>query len=460
MRSRLVILLFAFVSVYVLFNMEMQKKNQFQWDASGYYLYMPAIFIYHDLAHFSFYHEVNEKYMISYGEDTYGLYDTRVGRKNDKYAIGTAVLQLPFFLIAHAFCVATQVAPADGYSMPYQLAGYAGNIFWICMGLLFISVLLRRYFNENITAFTVLCIAFGTNIYCYTIFAPAMSHPYGFFLFAGVLYYTDAFYRKQKAKYMYLIGLLLGLVLIVRPVNIVVAIIPLLWEVYDKQSFITRMQLLGSKLKAISVTMLIIFLVALIQMAYWKYSSGQWIYYSYVGEGFKFTRPHIINGLFSYQKGWFVYTPIAFISMLGLFATWKANRKIVPALSIFFLLMFYIVFCWKGWWYGGSFSARALIEALPVTALPLAYMFQSIYSKGSMLILKISFSVLMSFFIALNLFQSYQYSMGVIHYVLMNKAYYWRSFGKIRVSEEDRKTMMTWDEYLQENIDTEASKKD
>ena len=69
MKSRLMILFYAFVSAYVMFNIEAYKKNQFQWDCSGYYLYLPAVFIYHDLGKFAFYHDVNQKYELSKGGD-------------------------------------------------------------------------------------------------------------------------------------------------------------------------------------------------------------------------------------------------------------------------------------------------------------------------------------------------------------------------------------------------------
>ena len=456
MKSKLVILLFAFVSIYIMFNRQAYKHNMFQWDVSGYYLYLPAIFIYHDLAGLRFYPEVNKKYDLTGGADMYAQFDEPCGKRNNKYAVGTALFELPFFLLAHVFCLTTHTFPADGYSDPYQFAGNLSNIFWVCMGLLFISIFLRRYFSENITAFATLCIAFGTNIYCYTIFAPGMSHPYGFFLVAAMLYCTDAFYRQLQPRYVWWLGLLLGLAVITRPVNIIAAILPLLWDVYSLQTLRVRISLLAAKIKPLSIALFLFLLISSVQMAYWHYTTGHWIHYSYVGEGFNFLHPHIIDGLFSYQKGWFVYTPVAFICLLGLQAMWQRNRKAIPVIVIFFAVMLYVVFSWRGWWYGGSFSARAMIESLPVAAFPLAYLSQSIFGIARMLALKIAFGVVMSFFIALNIFQSYQYAGNVIHYVLMTKKYYWRVFGKIQATPEDTKYLMSWGDYYMENVEVES----
>jgi len=448
-KSRLLIFLFAALSLYIVFNKAEYKENMYQWDVSGYYLYLPAVFIYHDLGTLRFYPELNKKYNTSGAANMYGMFEEPGGKRNIKYAIGTALFELPFFLVAHVYCLVTHACDADGYTYPYQLAGIFSNIFWVVCGLFFLRSFLKKYFNDNITAFTLLCIAFGTNLYCYTAFAQGMSHPYGFFLFAGVLYYTDIYYRELKKKHAYWLGFLLGMVIITRPVNIVIAVIPLFWEVYSVQSLRERFRFFRRNGKDISIGAIIFFGVSFIQMFYWKYSTGHWIHYTYEGEGFNFLHPHIIDGLFSYQKGWFVYTPIALVCMFGLYALWNDNKKAAPAVVVFFVLMFYVVFSWRGWWYGGGFSARALIETLPVAAFPLAYLSCDIFLGMKNMAIKIAFSVAMSFFITLNLFQTYQYSLGIIHFVYMTKTYYWKVFGKTKITDES-KYLMTGEEYFRE----------
>lgn len=68
-------------------------------DGKGYYAYLPAIFIYKDL-NFGFFDEIEkEKY---YNKNLY--YDYRAdtnGKTINKYYCGTALAELPFFLIAH-----------------------------------------------------------------------------------------------------------------------------------------------------------------------------------------------------------------------------------------------------------------------------------------------------------------------------------------------------------------------
>ncbi len=229
MKSRLVILFFIAVSVYIVFNREQYKETIYHWDAAGYYVYLPAMFIYHDLGNFGFYAQVNHKYNLTGPADDYGLFGQPTGHLNNKYAIGTAVFELPFFFIAHWYCLTTHSYDADGYTTPYQFAGIFSCIFWVGVGLFFLRRLLQKYYSDNIAAFTLLCIAFGTNIYCYEAFSIGMSHPYGFFAVCGVLYFTDALYSRKNKGSFYWLAVFLGLVFIIRPVNILVVVIPLLW---------------------------------------------------------------------------------------------------------------------------------------------------------------------------------------------------------------------------------------
>jgi hypothetical protein len=445
MRTKLAISLFLFVSIYIIFNREEYKQNVFCSDASGYYLYLPAVFIYHDLGNLGFYHEMNKKYSMTGTSDNYGIFDQATGRKTNKYAIGTALFELPFFLIAHAFCCNSGNYPPDGYSQPYQIAGLFSYIFWVSFGLFILGNFLKKQYGDTISAITIICIAFGTNLYYYTVFEPGMSHPFGFVAVSGLIYFTDALYRQPKSRYFYMSGFFLGLITITRPVNIVAVIIPVLWQVYNKQSFGERLSFFRLRIKDIAISIVCFLLVSFIQMWYWKYTSGNWIHYSYEGESFNFLRPHIMDGLFSYQKGWLIYTPVALVAIIGLIYMLGKKNKTAPALFLYLCVMVYIVYSWREWWYGGGFSARAMMESLPVLSLPLAFLIQYIYTCRG-IIKKVSFTFILSFFIILNLFQTYQYSTGILNCVYMTRAYYWRIFAKTKVTTEDVKLLKTPEE--------------
>ena len=428
MKSKLIILIFALVSVIVVFNEDKQEHNLYVNDACGYYLYLPAIFIYHDLSKLSFYPALDSQYNHSLGLQC-SLYNIS-GNILDKYPVGVSLFESPFFCLAHAYCKITNQFKADGFTMPYQLAGIFSNIFWVIAGLFVLTRFLKRYFNDKIIAVTLMCITFGTNLYAYNSFIVGMSHPYSFFLFSCLLSLTDIWYSKQpKWSTSLLIGAILGLIFITRPINIITSVVVLFWMVNNITSLKERAILFGKNSFHILSALVAFFCVTFIQFAYWKYITGHWVFYSYQDEGFNFLHPNILKGIFSYRKGWFVYTPMALIGLSGLYLLWMKNKRMAPSLILFSLVMIYCVFSWQSWWYGGSFGCRALIETYAFLSLPLAALIEYFYSPPGK-IKSVICTTLLICIIFLNIFQTYQFSMGLIHWENMTKEYYWRVFMK------------------------------
>lgn len=65
------------------------------WDVSGYYLYLPAFFIYHDLKNLDFKPGLDEQYYPS--SSPYQSYTHTSGHQVMKYTCGLAILYAPFF---------------------------------------------------------------------------------------------------------------------------------------------------------------------------------------------------------------------------------------------------------------------------------------------------------------------------------------------------------------------------
>jgi len=436
MKYRLIPLLFTFISIFVLCNRSTWKEYSIiSWDASGYYMFLPSVFIYHDLGQLGKTDSVRYHYALDI--PNYGLYSyPNTGRRVEKYPLGVAIMEMPFFFAAHyLICPATHYS-ADGFSIPYQITMSLCTIFWASLGLFFLGMILRRYYNDATVIITLVILAFGTNFYCNSVFIQGLSHPFSFFLFACLLYYTDNWKRGRQYS-IAAVGFLLGMLIITRPTNMIAILIPLLWP-GQANGEETR----GGVYKIIplSVGFILFCTVCLIQMSYWKYTTGQWICYSYSNEGFTFLHPHFFEGLFGFRKGWFVYTPIGFIIVCSIPLLWKNNRRLMFLCTLLFVVYTYVIFCWWMWFYPGGFSSRPMVDILPLLSLPLAALISTLRSKK--IIFKTIFYVFISLSIALNLFQTYQYSLGIIRDANMNKAYYWRVFGKIKVTDADRKLLL------------------
>lgn len=442
-KSLFVVILFSIVCTWIVFNRNAYRESPvLDWDKSGYYIYLPAAFIYHDLAKFSFYNSVNERKNFTPNAKDYGLYPQPNGKKVNKYAIGVSVLQLPFFLLAHGIAYLTN-RQTDGYSTIYLLAIIFSCINYVVFGLIMLRKLLLQHFSDNVTALALLCIAFGTNLYNYTAFEQGMSHTYSFFLFSTCLFYLNKYYYGFKLKDALILGCSIGLITITRPTNLLILLALPLWGITTNFELKNRITQVFNNYKSLLICILGASLVVFIQLSYWKYSTGNWIHFSYEEEGFNFRNPEIINGLFSYRKGWLVYSPIVVFSLIGLMLSFKKMRFHSIGITIFLLINIYVIFSWHQWYYGGGFGARPLIETLAIMIFPLAYFIKSIFKLN--IIVRASFVVVCLALITLNLFQTYQFSRGVIPWDHTNKAYYWRIFGKIDASDED-KSLINWEE--------------
>jgi len=447
MKSKLAIILFAVFSLTIVIGKksQWQKAHVLTWDKSGYYIYLPAIFIYHDLQGLSFAPAIAGKYHPAGDTRWYYLYQYPDGKRLNKYSIGTCFFELPFFLCADLYC-RLSTAPRDGYSPPYQLLVAISTLFWVVIGLVILRRFLLYYYSDTTVCYTLLFIALGTNLFYYSVFDQGMSHPYSFFLFSSILFLTHKIYNDYKLKYLILLGIALGFVAIVRPVNIIIAIIPIFWMVYNSSTLRGRLLFIKSKIPHLLFALFFFCIVLSMQMRYWHLITGHWIHFSYEGESFNFLRSRLWDGLMSYRKGWFVYTPMALACLTGFITLFRKNRAYVPSLAVFWVLMIYVVFSWRMWYYGGSFGCRALIETFAIGAFLLASLVEKIIALNSAK-LKSAFLTLLILITFLNVFQSYQYSLSIIHWDRMTKAYYWKVFGKTHFNEEATKYLMSDEDY-------------
>ena len=183
MKSKILIFLVAIVYLYILFNRFDWKKNHvLEWDRAGYYSYLPALFIYRGIESLDFYPAINKKYHIATPDISYyaTYLQEATGKRLNKYTIGVAVAEFPFFWLGHFFTHITNQYPADGFSTYYQLSVLLSSIAWTLIGLIFMRSLLQRFFNDIVTSITLITLALGTNLYHYTAFDGGMSHCFSF----------------------------------------------------------------------------------------------------------------------------------------------------------------------------------------------------------------------------------------------------------------------------------------
>jgi len=422
--TKWVLVLTVFSITYINFNNHLWKfkhKVVFQ-DVVGYYCYLPAAFIYKDLS-FSFIDDNPEFF-----RDKMFNSKTDDGRRFQKMTMGLAFMYAPFFVTGHIYAYLFDYE-TTGYSPPYFFALIFSALFWLLAGLYYLRKILILYFNEWISALTMVLVVFATNLLYYSTLEAPMPHVYNFALFAAFAWFTVQWHLNPSPKTSLIIGLVFGMIVLIRPVNGLVVLFFAFYGVTSLKSFNNKLLLIAKHPFLIMFIAATAFSVTIPQLLYWKFSTGDWFFYSYGKEGFFFANPQIVPGLFSYRKGWLLYTPVMVFALAGLFTMRGRLSVFRTSLLIMLPIFVYVIYSWWCWWYGGSFGSRPMIDIYAMLSLPLASLI-TIADHRSRLLRNSLLGVLFLLML-LNMFQTYQYKRGMIHYDSMSKEAYWFNFGRL-----------------------------
>jgi hypothetical protein len=443
----------AFLFIFTIHNV---REDEISWDVLGYYLYLPATFVHHDpmLNDITWLKQVNEEknlagtlYMVSYHN----------GKPMYFFLMGMALFYLPFFLLAGAYA-SIYGFPVDGFSMPYQYFLVIGGIIYTIIGLIFLRKILRRLFSELLTSAIMIIIVFGTNYINHLTIDNLATVNVLFMLTTIVVWNTIKWHENNRTGHLIAVGMGTTLVTLVKPSEITVIILPLLWNVTSFNSLKQKFSLLLKKWPALLLTAGICLVIAMPQMLYWHAKTGKFFFDSYInpGVGLDFLSPHIANILFSYRKGWLLYTPLMIFALTGFWFLYRNNKKVFYAAFIYFLVSFYIIASWTEWWYGAAYSTRPLITVYPVLAISMGY-FLLFIEKWKWYI-RTGFWLAATFFIFLNQFQWWQYRNYILDPYRTTKEYYWATFLKTRVTDSDRQLLRVYRDFTGKMEFTEPEK--
>jgi hypothetical protein len=435
------VIILTIISVtWVNFNQQRWKKQDvIAHDIRNYYAYLPALFYEHDLS-LAFLNDTANRHTEAM---LYLPNRTPDGKPVIKMSMGMAVTYFPFFVAAHFYAKWFDY-PVDGFSPPYHFALLFSSLFYQVIGLLFLWKVLRTYFHRETATLTTFCLVFSTNVFFYLTMAGALAHTIGFTLIAAFLYYTIKWNRQPVIKYALIIGLLTGLLTLVRPVNILVVLFFVLFPATGFKGIVWRGKFLLQQKTSLLVIGISAFAVVLPQLLYWKYVSGHFFFNSYVGEHFFFNNPHIVKALIGFRKGWLIYTPVMIFALLGYRYLRHELKPVILPLVCFLSIYVYVVFSWWCWWYGGSFGQRVMIDVYPLLALPFAAFIERVHTAP--LRIKRTVYVSIGLFTCLNLFQSMQVKYNILHYDSMTARSYVHNFFSISKSA-DRENYLEHPDY-------------
>jgi hypothetical protein len=351
------------------------------------------------------------------------------GRWLDPHPIGVAVMMLPFFLAAHGLSWWSNL-PRDGFSLYYQyIVGLAGLAYAVA-GLMVLRRLLLRHFSEPVVLATLVSMTFGTNLFHYAVYDSTYSHAFSFCLVALLLLLVELWWEAATVWRSVALAVVAALIILVRHTNVVfLAFVPL-YGVSRWSDFRTNLNRLQQRRGPI-LGMLAVGLVCLSpQLLLYKWATGHWIVNSY-GDGvwFTFGSPHILDTLFSVERGLFFWSPVLLFSIGGLIVAEGWARGVAAATVAVLAVHTYVLASWFMWNLGSGFGHRGFTDLLAAFAVYVAAFFAWTARRPRFATLV---GAVAAALVAVSLVQTWQYWNGIIPSEKMKWAQYRALFLRLR----------------------------
>lgn len=417
-------------------------------DGVGDYAWVRTVFMDGDLdCSDEFVHFVNEfKFKYGWPEATNDLYPvkTSTGYQANKYAIGSAILWSPFFMVGHGVTYLSNALfgstyALNGYSKFYIFFVTLGSSFYALLGLLLSYKLCKTLFDERTSLLATLAVWFASSVPVYMYLYPSLPHNMSLFTVTLFFFYWYMTREDRTHAQWAILGALGGLMFMTRLETAVLLIIPVIdWAIrVRKSSDRAGLGILAQKMGLYTV---LGFAAGFPQLYVWQVIFGRWFLNPYskmhqlvmldkfsrygmlpsneplpgsgsgLGSYFHFiSHPDIGATLFGSSYGIFTWTPILLLAVIGFYFLYRRSPKLAGYSFLALVLLVYITSCSKK--AGMSFGDRYLIKASPFFIIGLAALFEKLkpYLKFKGLV------AIVLIFIAWNGLFIVQYATGLVN---------------------------------------------
>lgn len=354
-------------------------------DEIQYFAYTHSLFFDGDLdfsnEYLYFYESDRVKFERIY-EDLYKKREPLTSLPLNVAPVGTGLMWLPSFTLAHLFVLAANALgasiPANGYSQPYITAICLTSYLLACLGLLLCYSLARRYFHPWVSALSVVTAWLATSLIFYSVVAPPWSHATSLFAVTLFLWYWDKtrHANMRTIRQWVLLGASAGLMMLVREQDALFVLVPVIevaakiWTAYRARLETVR-RLLFSLLRGLIVMGVMAGLLFIPQLLAYRGITGNFSPSKVVSGKFTWTSPNFLNVLFAPDHGLIPWTPLVLVALVGLFFLWRDHKVLTTALVTVFLLQVYVAGSFLTWQSASSFGQRRFINSTAIFVLGL-----------------------------------------------------------------------------------------
>lgn len=293
------------------------------------------------------------------------LQPTVTGYAQSAWAIGPALAWLPFFGAGHL--AATTLAGqgvdvrTDGTSFPYRQAVCLAGLFYGLLGLWWSYRIARRVSAASTATVAVCAIGAGTFVLWYLVREPTMSHSVSMASVAGFVLAWLTHRTSTSWRTWALLGMLGGVMVIMRWQNAIVLVLPAL-------TMVTRPRLAAVFAGGV-------FVATLPQMWTSHALYGEWITQPPVSPRLLWWNAQWIDVLWSSRSGLFGTSPAAYLGAIGLLFAWRKHRALAATGLLTLVLMTWTNGAVEDWWAGASFGGRRFDSLIPFLVCGCAVLF-------------------------------------------------------------------------------------
>ena len=336
-------------------------------DPVGYYSWVRSFIIDGDL---NISNEFEHYNMGNFPKNLKGVYPAQ------PWAIGSAILWSPFFVIAHVTVILTKYIglnlEPDGYSLLYRFMVGLGSTLYALSGLIIIYFLIRKYFEDKVAILSVISLWLASPLIYYMCCSPLYSHANDLFAYSLILlcWYRTGVYRRL-GEYV-LLGASAGLSAMIRTQN---AIIVVFIVGYLIASVLLKKRRLREGLAQVIVFSLAWWVTFFPQLYVWKQTFGEWFPgspYASFGGSFHFGFPWVLQVMFSDNRGLFVWHPLLLFGVLGWYFLIKKDQHLTLFFLASFILQLAIIGSWNSWHGAHAFGQRFFVNLVPAFMFGLA----------------------------------------------------------------------------------------
>jgi hypothetical protein len=297
---------------------------------------------------------------------------TGTGRRLNFGTVGCAILWSPFYAVGHV-AAGISGAPQDGYSTPYLAAVAYGSALYGFLALVLAIRCASRLGRNGFAAGVAVWL--GTPLLFYMYVAPPFSHACSAFAVALFTYVWLRVRDDWSAGGLAALGAAGALMAMTREQDVFFIAGPVL-DFGLSQSL---------KLKAQGLLAAAACFIAAYspQLIAYKILNGHFGPHASVANKMKWYAPHALQVLVSPEHGYFIWTPLALLAIVGLLSTFsglsegqrvegRRNDIVWLCLLLMFALQVYVSGSVDSWTVAGGFGQRRFVALTTVLVVGLA----------------------------------------------------------------------------------------